>query len=180
MSATPPVRRRIHPAVTIRRAQSERRFLSPWQVSWPPPPLHPPVLHHEAVRGSTWTWVDHHHAPLTAFIPPVGAHHPHMIGHSQTVFADGGSVRYKTSLPCAQLPPIALGIASPMLPPLTLEERLAQDRLTALLAGETLPHRPRSILSCPGESFVAVIYGDHVIFKSVGKLSMDVGCLSHL
>ncbi|XP_045110489.1 uncharacterized protein LOC123504200 [Portunus trituberculatus] len=149
MSATPPVRRRVHPAVTIRRAQSERRYLNPWQVSWPQPPLHPPLLHHDPVRGSTWTWVDHHHhAPRTAFIPPVSAQQPCMMGHPQAVFAEAGSVRYQPSLSCAQLPPIALG-APPMLPPMTLEERLAQDRLTAFLAGETLPHRPRSILSCP-------------------------------
>lgn len=162
MSATPPVRRRVHPAVTIRRAQSERRYLNPWQVSWPQPPLHPPLLHHDAVRGSTWTWVDHHHhAPRTAFIPPVSAQQPRMIGHPQAVFSEAGSVRYQPSLSCAQLPPIALG-TPPMMPPMTLEERLAQDRLTAFLAGETLPHRPRSILSCPGELTAVVVYGDHV------------------
>lgn len=153
MSATPPVPRRVHPAVTIRRAQSERRYLSPWQVqvSWPPTLMHPPLQQPELVRDSTWTWVDHHHhAPRTAFIPPANAHQARMIGHSQTVFSNGGSIGPRPMMPCAQLPPLALG-SPPMLPPLTLEGRLAHDRLTAFLARETLPHRPRSILSCPGK-----------------------------
>ncbi|XP_071528900.1 uncharacterized protein [Panulirus ornatus] len=171
MSVTPPTRRRVHPAVTVRRAQSERRYLSPWQASCPagpPPPPPPPIpsFLHPAARGSGWSRMDHHHhhAPRTAFIPPAHPrpHQPRMIGQSQMLLGSGmdlwGSVRYRP-LPLvarAHPPPIALGPPALMLgppplvmPTMTLEDKLAQDRLTAFLAGETPPHRPRSILSCP-------------------------------
>lgn len=168
----------------MRRAQSERRYLSPWQASCPAGPQHHtcpaghpfpacPAGHtnlsflHQGPRGpSGWSRVDlHHYAPRTAFIPPAHPrpYPPRMVGQSPILLGGAldlwGSMRYRPLPPIshAQLPPLALGSRplappSPMvLPTVTLEERLAQDRLAAFLAGESSPHRPRSILSCPGK-----------------------------
>nr|XP_053642845.1 uncharacterized protein LOC128695917 [Cherax quadricarinatus] len=161
MSATPPARRRSNPAVTVRRAQSERRYLSPWQV---PSRFCIPGGRHG------WSRVEHHHyAPRTAFIPLAYSrpHPPRMLGQSQMLLGAGsqpwGSMRHRPLPPISHvhLPPIALGspplspstlaIGAPpgVMPTMTLEERLSQERVTAFLAGETLPHQPRSILSCP-------------------------------
>ncbi|XP_047502967.1 uncharacterized protein LOC125048347 [Penaeus chinensis] len=144
---TPPARRRVHPAVAVRRAQSERRYLSPWQAGAAPPLLHVPP-------GSGWARFEHHHATRTAYIPPL---HPRLC-HSQGVGRPKvvmgvrevwtGTVSYHpcASMSRAQLPPLALGsppaVAAPhtlLPPPITLEDRLAQDRLTAFLAAESLP-----------------------------------------
>lgn len=155
---TPPARRRVHPAVAVRRAQSERRYLSPWQAGAAPPLLHVPP-------GSGWARFEHHHATRTAYIPPLHPRlcHPQGVGRPKVVMGVRevwtGTVSYHpcASMSRAQLPPLALGsppaVAAPhtlLPPPITLEDRLAQDRLTAFLAAESLPHRPRSILSCPG------------------------------
>lgn len=154
---TPPARRRVHPAVAVRRAQSERRYLSPWQAGAAPPLLHVPP-------GSGWARFEHHHATRTAYIPPLHPRlcHPQGVGRPKVVMGVRevwtGTVSYHpcASMSRAQLPPLALGsppaVAAPhtlLPPPITLEDRLAQDRLTAFLAAESLPHRPRSILSCP-------------------------------
>ncbi|XP_042206842.1 uncharacterized protein LOC121855801 [Homarus americanus] len=162
MSATPPpARRRVE--VTVRRAQSERRYLSPWQASTTP----------RATLPHPTTFL-HHHAPRTAIIPhvhPCPQHHPPRVA-GQSRFMDlWGSMRYRPLPPVtrAQLPPLALGsppltLGSPLalgsppimlgqppmvMPAMTLEDRLAQDRLSAYLVGETPPHTPRSILTCP-------------------------------
>ncbi|KAK4289815.1 hypothetical protein Pmani_037242 [Petrolisthes manimaculis] len=155
MSATPPARRRLNPAVTVRRAQSERRQLSPWQLPWSRGRTSGPETGRDP-RDPPWGRVDHHHTPRTALIPPAL---PRMVGHSQSVLCGGlspaGSMRHlpMAPVPSVQLPPIALGSPPTMLPPPhTLEDRLSQDRLSAFLAGEILPHQPRSILSCPGDS----------------------------
>lgn len=162
MSATPPPRRRLNPAVTVRRAQSERRQLSPWQLPWSRGRT---SAGPEAGRAPPpWGRVDHHHTPRTALIPPAL---PRMVGQSQSVLCGGGGLSPSGSMrhlptapvPSVQLPPIALGSPPTMLPPPhTLEDRLSQDRLSAFLAGEILPHQPRSILSCPGESNYCSIY----------------------
>ncbi|XP_066973611.1 uncharacterized protein [Macrobrachium rosenbergii] len=182
MSTPPPRRRRISSLVTVRRAQSERRYLSPWQQSahatcsrfWQPILYPSPSAGHLSafpplLSPKGWHRIDHrlehhHHAPRTALIPPVPprSHQPHMIGRSQLVLNGDlwGSVKHRSRVPFmhhAQLPPLALGSPPPLMavppmvvPPGNLQEKLAQDRLTAFLSGDsTSTYKPRSILSCP-------------------------------
>ncbi|XP_068218543.1 LOW QUALITY PROTEIN: uncharacterized protein [Palaemon carinicauda] len=181
MSTPPPRRRRISSLVTVRRAQSERRYLSPWQsthspctkfwhpILYPSPSVAPLSAFPPLVNPKGWARIDHrldhhHHAPRTALIPPVPprSQQPHMIGRSQLVLSGDlwGSVRHRSKMPfmpAAQLPPLALGSPPPLMAvppmvmaPVNLQEKLAQDRLTAFLSEDSSStFKPRSILSCP-------------------------------
>ncbi|XP_076045508.1 uncharacterized protein LOC143027807 [Oratosquilla oratoria] len=169
MSATPPPRRR-NPRVTVRRVQSERRYLSPWEVHAAPTPsltIHSHILFQQqqqhlasrvALSSSSSFREEHHHATRTALIPPPPGAGPLMIGYSQFVLT---SPEPPWAPPLPRGPPLGCfpsqvqmqpfhdpGSHPPQLQePVSLEEDLMNDRLAAFVYSPA--HRPRSILSCP-------------------------------